>query len=181
MIPYTHPRSSRSPLGSSLARRYAGREMSPQKPLLALSSLLACSTPNAPHDLERRFLPLLEPEERERVEARAPGTAQREVLMTTEKWKRWSFLPEADRNAAARGDVRLGMQELAVLVAWGKPARRTPDERLDGTVEVLTYIRCASGLKRGRFVHTHAQCDGRSDTRELALRDGLVVDLSLTR
>lgn len=143
-----------------------------------VSWLAGCAmTPERLPDLDRRFYANLESPVQQKAFLELDENERHAFLQRSGLWQRWLALPEAQREAAARGQVEIGFDEFAVRMAWGPPADTRDRDRNGQPALIHTYIRCSSGPKRGRYVRTNLECDGTSDESMVAIQNGVVTEI----
>lgn len=146
--------------------------------LLAAAVLFGCATsPDRLPELDRRFyynLPTRADQEAflELKAAQRQGFLEQQGL-----WAQWEALPKPEREAAGRGDVRLGFQEFTLFMAWGPPADTQERDDNGRPLRLHTFIRCSSGPKRGRYVQSNLDCDGTSSETQVSIGDGVVTEI----
>lgn len=146
---------------------------------LVCGALACASSPERLRGLDRRFYQNLDGEEDRAEYLKVPKAQRQAFLQKKGLWDRWQALPEAERAAAKRGELKAGSQEFAAFMAWGPPAdtqRRTAGER---EVAFHTFIRCTSGPKTGRYVQATSTCDGTFNEFEVAVEGGIVTEIKL--
>jgi hypothetical protein len=146
--------------------------------LLAAIVLVGCAhDPDRLPELDRRFYDNLSGADQQEF-LRTKAAERQTFLADKGLWSQWEALPEDERTAAGRGEVRLGFHEFAVYMAWGPPAD-TQDRDANGRpLQLHTFIRCSSGPKRGRYVRSNLDCDGTSSETQVSIRDGVVVEIT---
>lgn len=128
--------------------------------------------------LDRRFYDNLPTGTDQQEFLRIKSTARQGFLEDKGLWAKWEALPEAERTAASHGEVKLGFHEFALYMAWGPPADIQDRDANGRPMQLLTFIRCSSGPKRGRYVRSNLDCDGTSSETQVSIRDGLVVEIT---
>jgi len=144
--------------------------------VLALSTGCAASPDRLP-ELDRRFYYNLPTPEDQKEFLELPEKERQAYLEGKSLWQKWLALPQAEREAAGRGDVELGFHEFAVFMAWGPPADTQTRDSNGRETLLHTFIRCSSGPKAGRYVRNNLECDGTSTERQVAIRDGVVAEI----
>jgi len=129
-------------------------------------------------ELDRRFYDNLPTGADQEEFLRLKASERQAYLEQKGLWGKWEALPQAEREAAGRGEVQLGFHEFALYMAWGPPAD-TQDRDANGRpLQLHTFIRCSSGPKRGRYVRSNLDCDGTSSETQVSIRDGVVVEIA---
>lgn len=146
---------------------------------LATLMVAACaSNPERLPELDRRFYYNLESKNDQQAFLDLRDDDRQAFLERKGLWQKWAALPEAQRTAAAEGEIEIGFFEFATFMAWGPPAdtqTRDPDGR---AVRQHTFIRCTSGPKAGRYVREVLECDGTSSEVVVTIRDGKVSEIA---
>lgn len=165
-----------------LARPFvAPRSLSWALRACALATLAVAACANNPErlpELDRRFYYNLESKNDQEAFLDLRDEERQDFLEREGLWQKWAALPEAQRNAAADGEIEIGFFEFATFMAWGPPAdtqTRDPDGR---AVRQHTFIRCTSGPKVGRYVREVLECDGTSSEIVVTIRDGKVSEIA---
>jgi len=147
-------------------------------PVLGAILLSACAmTPERLPNLDRRFYDVMETPEQQESFLQVDEEERQGFLEKQGLWEQWSALPPEERKAAERGEVRVGYHEFELFMAWGPPADTLTRDRDGRNAIVHTYIRCSSGPKRGKYVRNNLDCDGTSDETQVAIDNGLVVEI----
>lgn len=147
-------------------------------PVLVAILVSACAmTPERLPNLDRRFYDVIETPEQQDAFLQVDEEQRQAFLEKQGLWAQWSALPPEERKAAERGEVRVGHHEFALFMAWGPPADTLKRDRDGRSTVVHTYIRCSSGPKRGKYVRNNLDCDGTSDETQVAISNGLVVEI----
>lgn len=145
---------------------------------ICLGAIACAMNPERLPELDRRFYYNLETPADQEEFLRLRDEDRQAYLDRKGLWKKWAALPEAERSAAADGNVEVGFHEIAAFMAWGPPAdteTRDPDGR---AVKRHTFIKCSSGPKAGRYVQQLLDCDGTSSEIHIAISDGVVSEIS---
>jgi hypothetical protein len=146
--------------------------------LLAMVTIGACATsPDRLPELDRRFYYNLPTPQDQQEFLRLAEPERQPFLEDKGLWRQWMALPQAEREAAANGEIALGHHEFAVYMAWGPPADTQTRDVNDRPILVHTFIQCSSGPKRGRYVRNNLDCDGTSTERQVSIRDGVVSEI----
>jgi hypothetical protein len=128
--------------------------------------------------LDRRFYDNLPTGSDQQEFLRLKASERQAFLEQKGLWDKWEALPEAERQAAGRGEVQLGFHEFALYMAWGPPADTQERDANGRPLQLHTFIRCSSGPKRGRYVRSNLDCDGTSSETQVSIRDGVVVEIA---
>ena len=138
-------------------------------------------TPERLPELDRRFYHNLpDPDSQEDFLEIDAGDRQA-YLEKKGLWQRWVALPTKEREDASEGQVKVGYQEFALLMAWGPPADTVNRDVNDRPITQHTYIRCTSGPKAGRYVRNNLDCDGTSSETKVSIRDGIVSEIEYVK
>ena len=138
----------------------------------------ACAhNPERLPELDRRFYYMLETPEDQKVFMKLKDAERQAFLDERGLWTRWTALPDTEREAAGKSDVRLGFHEFAVFMAWGPPADTQNRDREGRPAVIHTFIRCTSGPKRGRYVRSNLDCDGTSSETQISIQNGIVAEI----
>lgn len=145
---------------------------------LLLCGTLACAmTPERLPDLDRKFYYNLASDSDKQEFLRLADTQRQPYLDKRGLWKRWSELSNEERDAATRGEVKVGHKEFVAFMAWGPPADSQTSKATDREVRFHTFIRCTSGPRVGRYVPNNLDCDGTSSEVEIAVEGGLITEI----
>ena len=147
-------------------------------PVIGAVLVSACAmTPERLPNLDRRFYEVMETPEDQKAFLEVEEEQRQDFLEEEGLWAKWAALPPEERKAAERGEVRVGFHEFTLFMAWGPPADTLTRDRDGRNAIVHTYIRCSSGPKRGKYVRNNLDCDGTSDETQVAIDNGLVVEI----
>lgn len=148
----------------------------------AVLSTAACAmTPERLPELDRRFYYNLPTPDSQQGFLDVSSSERQDYLESQGLWQRWVSLPEAEREAAAAGDVQVGYHEFALLMAWGPPADTQTRDVNDRPITQHTYIRCTSGPKAGRYVKNNLDCDGTSNETKVSIRGDIVAEIEYAK
>ncbi len=137
-------------------------------------------TPERLPNLDRRFYEVMPTPEQQKGFLQVEEEQRQAYLEEQGLWAQWSALSPEERKAAERGEVTVGHHEFALFMAWGPPADTLTRDRDGRKALVHTYIRCSSGPKRGKYVRNNLDCDGTSDETQVAINNGLIVEIKYT-
>ena len=142
-----------------------------------MSSGCVTTSPERLPPLDRRFYENLSSAEL-RAEVLLLRPSKRQAFLERKGlWAEWKRLTAVERAGVEDGEVAVGFLAFAAHMAWGRPA----DVKLieSGTREVTyeIFIRCTSGPRTGDHVRQSMDCDGTSSERQIAVENGLVIEL----
>lgn len=129
-------------------------------------------TPEKLPNLSRRFYYNLETPSDQQEFLKLKESEREAYLKQKGLWQRWTALTAEQRDAALKGDVQVGYPAFAAFMAWGAPA-----DSQGKNPGYHTFIRCTSGPKRGRYVHSNLECDGTSSETKLTIVDDTVSEI----
>lgn len=146
---------------------------------LICSTLACASSPDRLRGLDRRFYQNLdEPADKEAF-LKTPPAQRQTFLKSKAVWDRWQALPEPERAAATRGELKPGSHEFAAFMAWGPPADTQREVAGEREVAFHTFIRCTSGPKTRRYVKATSACDGTFNEIQVAVEGGIVTEIKV--
>ncbi|MGB1700373.1 MAG: hypothetical protein ACPHRO_10485 [Nannocystaceae bacterium] len=163
-----------------ITRNPDGRLLRLVGPLCVTLSLMAgCVTtsPDRLPPLDRRFYENLSSEEL-RTEFLLLRPSQRQAFLEEKGlWDEWKKLTAVEREGVDRGEVEVGFLVFAARMAWGRPADIKVVEVGNRKVAYEVFIRCTSGPRAGQHVRQSMECDGTSSERQIAVENGIVVEV----
>ena len=142
-----------------------------------VSSGCVTTSPEGLPPLDRRFYENLSSAElRSEFMLLRPSKRQR-FLEKKGLWAEWKRLTAAERAGVKNEEVGVGFLIFAAHMAWGRPADVKVIESGTRKVSYEVFIRCTSGPRTGEHVRQNMDCDGTSSERQLAVENGLVVEV----
>lgn len=142
---------------------------------LLLCSTLACATgPERLPDLDRKFYYNLPSTEDQQAFLRLADTQRQPYLEKKGLWTKWSELSNEERASVQAGEVKVNQHEFVAFMVWGPPA---DSQSNGGDVRFHTFIRCTSGPRTGKYVHSNLECDGTSTEIEIRVTTGMIAEI----
>jgi hypothetical protein len=144
---------------------------------LLLCGTLACAmTPERLPELDRKFYDNLPTNDDKSAFLKLEDTQRQPYLEKKGLWARWTELSNEEREAAKKGEVKVGHKEFVAFMAWGPPADSQVSKG-ERQVRFHTFIRCTSGPRVGRYVANNLDCDGTSSEIEIAVENNLITEI----
>jgi hypothetical protein len=172
-------RDATEPCRQPALRQRPGLHRRLARMVLAAAVLVGCAhDPDRLPELDRRFYENLPTGTDQQEFLRVKPSERQAFLEDKGLWAKWEALPEAERTAAGHGEVELGFHEFALYMAWGPPADTQDRDSNGRPLQLLTFIRCSSGPKRGRYVRSNLDCDGTSSETQVSINEGLVTEIT---
>ncbi len=141
-------------------------------------ALSACAhSPERLPELDRRFYYNLPTPEDQDAFLRLEESERQAFLERKNLWSKWTALSSVERKAVATGDVKVGYKEFVAFMAWGPPADTKLTRADTREVNFHTFIRCTSGPKIGKYVHSNLTCDGTSSEVQIAVENGIITEI----
>ncbi len=141
------------------------------------SSGCVTTNPDRLPPLDRRFYENLSSAEL-RAEFMMLRASKRQAFLERKGlWAEWKRLTAAERAGVESGEVEVGFLAFAAHMAWGRPADVKVVESGAREVTYEIFIRCTSGPRVGQHVRQSMDCDGTSSERQIAVENGLVIEL----
>lgn len=135
--------------------------------------LVGCAnSPDRLPPLSRKFYYNLPSSTDQQAFLKLKEAQRQEFLERKGLWEKWAALPQTERDAALREEVKVGFHEFAAFMAWGPPA-----DKQGQAPKVYTFIRCTSGPKVGKYVANNLECDGTSSEKKISVDDGIIVEI----
>lgn len=134
-------------------------------------------TPERLPELDRRFYYNLDSPNQQQTFLDLRDEDRQSYLEAQGLWQEWAALPAEQRDKIQKSQVEVGYSEFALFMALGQPADTQDRDRAGRNATIHTFIRCSSGPKRGRYVLNNLDCDGTSDETQVALQEGIVVEI----
>ncbi len=143
-----------------------------------LGTTLACAmTPERLPDLDRKFYYNLPSSDDKAAFLKLQDTQRQAFLDQKGLWTRWSELSQAERDAVARGEVKVGQREFVAFMVWGPPADSQGSKAMSRSIRFHTFIRCTSGPRVGRYVANNLDCDGTTTEIKVSVENDLITEI----